>query len=186
MKLKSAALTIFFTSAILFSSVAQSKTTQNLEKQHRASLSLFFYQNTLRMINQKADPAFDEMIKDIEKMKFLAINKVEDSFENTDYKKLVGEYKSEKFEEIMTSRSKGKNFDIFLKGSDEKPDGMLVLVNDDETLLVLDIVGRINLNKITQFYNTLDQSSDIQEQLGRFLNKGNSEKKSQEKTSTDH
>ena len=37
--------------------------------------SLYFYQNTLRMLNQTENKEFDELIKDIEKMKFLMIEK---------------------------------------------------------------------------------------------------------------
>jgi hypothetical protein len=167
-----------------FIASAQSQTTENLQKQHKGALSLFFYQNTLRMINQTGDPAFDELIKDIEKMKFLMINKTTDNFDPGQYKKLVAEYKSEKFEEIMTSRFEGKNFDIFLKGSDKKTDGMLVLVNDSETLFVLDILGRINVNKVTELYNKLDESSDIGQQIKNFTERGKNRKK--EVVESDH
>ena len=54
---------------------AQSKTTENLQKKYSESLALFFYNNTLRMVNLTEDKEFDELIKDIEKMKFLMIKK---------------------------------------------------------------------------------------------------------------
>jgi sulfur relay (sulfurtransferase) complex TusBCD TusD component (DsrE family) len=53
--------------AVSSAASAQSKTTEALEKKHSDALKLFFYQNTLRMLNQKNDPNFDELIKDIEK-----------------------------------------------------------------------------------------------------------------------
>src|SRR5688572_6708203 len=84
-------------------SFAQSKTTEALHKRYSESMSLFFYNNTLRMLNQSDDKAFDELIKDIEKMKFLMIDKSK-SFTKSDYKKLTSEYKGESFEEIMSSR----------------------------------------------------------------------------------
>jgi hypothetical protein len=151
---------------------AQSKTTEALAKKHSDALSLFFYNNTLRMLNQSNDPNFDELIKDIEKMKFLLIKKEGDSFNTSGYKQLVGEYKSEAFEEIMTSRFEGKNFDVFLKEKDGKTKGMLVLVNDKESLYVLDIMGSINVSKVTDLYTTLDKSSDIGKQIKAFTNKG--------------
>src|SRR5688572_32378740 len=101
---------------------AQSKTTEALQKKYNASKALFFYNNTLRMINQTEDKAFDELIKDIEKMKFLMVDKP-DSFTSADYKKITSEYKGESFEEIMTSRYQGKNLDVFLKESGGKTKG---------------------------------------------------------------
>src|SRR6478609_4130679 len=99
---------------IIFASVtvfAQSKTTQALDDRFEG-LSLYFYKNTLRMLNQKDDKDFDELIKNIEKMKFLMIDK-EDKFGKNEYKKLVSEYQSESFELGMTSRYQGRTFDIY-------------------------------------------------------------------------
>jgi hypothetical protein len=168
MKLKSL-LFIAILSPLL--AVSQSKTTEALEKQHSDALALFFYNNTLRMLNQTEDKAFDELIKDIEKMKFLMIKKQSDNFGANGYKKLIGDYKSEAYEEIMTSRFDGKNFDIFLKEKDGKTKGMLVLVNDEESLFVLDIIGSIALNNVTKLYETIDQSSDIGQKIKAFTNK---------------
>lgn len=146
----------------------QSKTTEALQKKHDGSLALFFYNNTLRMLNQKEDKGFDELIKDIEKMKFLMIKKDDTQFGANDYKKLVNDYKAEAFEEIMTSRFEGKNFDIFVREKDNKTKAMLVLVNDSTNLFVLDILGSIALNKVTSLYNTLDESADIGKKIRAF------------------
>ena len=148
---------IFFISTFSF---AQSKTTEALSKKYNDATAFFFYNNTLRMLNQSEDKDFDELIKDIEKMKFLVINKSKD-FNTTDYKKITSDYKTESFEEVMTSRLQGKNFDIYLKEEKGKTNGMVVLVNDSSSLYVLDIGGRIALDKVTKLYSTIDQSSEI-------------------------
>ncbi len=148
------------------SSFAQSKTTEKLHKDNKEALALFFYNNTLRMLNQSGDPDFDALIKDIEKMKFLMIDKTK--FGATDYKKLVTGYKSEAFEEIMTSRFEGKNFDVFLKEENGKTKGMIVTVNDSTNLFVLDIVGSIALDKITSFYKSLDEGTEIGQRIKSF------------------
>ena len=51
--------------------LAQSKTTETLHEKYSDSRSFFFYNNTLRMLNQEENKEFDELIKDIEKMKLL-------------------------------------------------------------------------------------------------------------------
>jgi hypothetical protein len=166
-------LLLVFCVVVRFGTSAQSKTTESLHKTYDDALSLFFYNNTLRMLNQNDDKDFDELIKDIEKMKFLMIDKTTTGFGATDYKKLAAGYKGEAFEEIMTSRYQGKNFDVFLKEKSGKTLGMVVLVNDSASLYVLDIVGSIALDKVTSLYNTLDQSSDVSRKIKNFANRNN-------------
>jgi hypothetical protein len=160
---------------------AQSSTTEALSKKHTDALAFFFYNNTLRMLNQKEDKEFDELIKDIEKMRFLMIKKDETNFDSNDFKKLIADYKAESFEEIMTSRHKGKNFDVFMKEKNGKTNGMLVLVNDSATLYVLDILGRIALDKVTKLYSTLDESSDISSKIKAFTGNGDDDKDDEKK-----
>ena len=160
--------------ACSFTVFAQSKTTEALHEQHNEALALFFYNNTLRMLNQTDDPAFDDLIRDIEKMKFLMIDK---SGKGLDYKDLVRDYKTESFEEVMTSRYEGKNFDIFVREKDKKTNGMLVLINDEKNLYVLDIVGSIALNQVTELYNQLDKSADIGRKIKAFTQDGSEEQK---------
>jgi hypothetical protein len=149
--------------------MAQSKTTETLHKKNSEALSLFFYQNTLRMLNQKDDKEFDELIKDIEKMKFLMIDKR--NFGSAGYRDLVSSYKKEAFEEIMSSRFEGRNFDVFLKEEKGKTKGMVVTVNDSTNLFILDIVGRVALNKVTKLFSTLDESADIGKKIKAFTSK---------------
>jgi len=167
MRMKFAAALILMATATLY---GQTKTTEALHKQNQEALSLFFYNNTLRMLNQKDNAEFDALIKDIEKMKFLMIDK-STGFGATQYKKLVADYKAEAFEEIMTSRYKGRNFDVFLKEQSGKTKGMVVTVNDSSSLFVLDIVGSIALDKVTKLFTTLDESADIGKKIREFTKK---------------
>ncbi|HYF66580.1 MAG TPA: DUF4252 domain-containing protein [Ohtaekwangia sp.] len=162
---------------------AQSKTTEDLHKKNDEALALFFYNNTLRMLNQNDDKNFDALIENIEKMKFLMIDK--NKFGATDYKALVGSYKKEAFEEIMSSRYNGKNFDVFLKEEKGKTRGMIVTVNDSTNLFVLDIVGSIALDKITQFFSTLDESSEIGKKIKDFTSNNDEDSKKNEDSGKD-
>jgi hypothetical protein len=164
---------------------AQSKTTEALQKKYDA-MAFFFYNNTLRMLNQTEDKSFDELIKNIEKMKFLMINKTPESFDASGYKKVVNDYKAEAFEEIMTSRYDGKNFDIFIKGTEKKTEAMLVLVNDEKSLYVLDILGSIALNRVTELYKTIDGSSDIGKRIKAFAGDHNDDGDKKEKSDKVH
>lgn len=164
------ALIITITFGTFDPALGQSKTTEALHKKHGEALSLYFYNNTLRMLNQIEDKNFDELIKDIEKMKFIMIDKGSD-FGLPQYKALVSEYKSESFDEIMTSRYQGKNFDVFLKDDHGKTEGMIITVSDSTNLYVLDIVGSVALDKITTLFKTIDESTDIREKIRNFTKK---------------
>lgn len=150
--------------------MSQTKTTERLQKENSATKSLFFYNNTLRMLNQTDNKEVDDLIKDIEKMKFLMIEKAQ-NFGDTQYKKLVSSYKAESFEEIMSSRYQGRNFDVFLKDVNGKTEGMIIAVNDSTNLFILDIVGHIALDKATKLFSTISESSDIGEKIRAFTKK---------------
>src|SRR3954471_2618191 len=104
-------LTILLALVIVTAGVrAQSKTTEALQATFDRSLALYFYKNTLRMLNQTENKDFDEMIKNIEKLKFLMIDKNSKQFGAVEYKKLKQDYQAEHFESVMTSRYQGRNF----------------------------------------------------------------------------
>ena len=155
---------------VSFMAVGQSKTTEKLHKENKEALALFFYNNTLRMLNQSDDKDFDELIEDIEKMKFLMIGK-DDHFGAAEYNRLASDYRAESFEEIMSTRYQGRNFDIFLKEKSGKTEGMVITVNDSTNLYVLDIVGTVSLDKVTKLFSTIDESTDIGKKIRAFAKK---------------
>lgn len=159
--------TLLFVAAGFFAE-AQTKTTQALDEKYDG-LSLFFYRNTLRMLNQKDDPAFDELIKDIEKMRFMLINKVESNFTDVDYKKLLDGYKSETYEEMMSGRAEGRTFTVYLRETNGNVKGTVILAKDNESVMVLDILGKIALNKVPEFFNAIDNSTDIGGKIKDFM-----------------
>ena len=150
--------------------LAQARTTEALQKQFESSLSLYFYKNTLRMLNQSESKEFDELIKDIEKLRFLMVNKSDQKFGSEDYKKLTGDYQKESYERIVTSRFEGKNIDIFLKDIKGSSPGTVVLVNDSSNLFVLDIIGSIDVRKAGSLFSAIDGSTDIGKRIKNFTN----------------
>jgi hypothetical protein len=166
-------LTFVFCASV--SALAQTNTTNELDKKYEG-LSLYFYKNTLKMFNQQDNKEFDEMVKDIEKMKFLLIDKNKSAFTQSDYKKLLNDYQGEKYEEMMTSRYKGKKLDVYIKQEGSRVKGTVILVNDSTNLYVLDILGRIALDKATTLFKSLDESTDIGKKIKEFTNGGEDKK----------
>ncbi len=165
-----------FSSSVSFLS-AQTKTTQSLDDKYDG-LTLYFYRNTLRMLNQSEDPAFDELIKDIEKMRFLMIDKTKSKFEKVDYKKLLTGYQGEQYEEMMTGRYDGRNFDIYVKEKNGDIKGTVILATDSTSVIVLDILGKIALNKAPDLFKAIDGSTDIGGKIKNFIS--NDDKKEKE------
>jgi hypothetical protein len=140
---------------------AQTKTTEQLDEK-TGGTSLYFYKNTLRMLNQKDDKEFDEMIKDIEKIRFLMIDRQEETFSEGDYKKLKADYtKKESFEEIMNGRVDGRSFNIFVRESGGGVKGTLIMASDSSNVYVLDILGKIALEKASALFKIIDENSDV-------------------------
>ncbi len=123
------------------------------------------------MINQKGDKDFDELIKDIEKMKVVWVNKLEKKFGAAQYKELVAGYKAEKFEEIMNTRYENKSFNAYIKEKNGDTKGVVVTVDDGENVYVMDIVGKVALNKITSLFSSLNNNSDIGLKIKDMMNK---------------
>jgi Domain of unknown function (DUF4252) len=169
---------LFFFATGIICSYAQTKTTQSLDEKY-GGLSLFFYRNTLRMLNQSEDKSFDELIKDIEKMRFLMIDKTNSTFNKEEYKKLLADYKSEEYEEMMTGRYEGRDFNVFVREKSGDVKGTILLASDSSSLLVLDILGKIALDKAPQLFKTIDESTDIGKRVKNFM--GDDDDKGEEK-----
>lgn len=150
---------------------AQSETTKALATRfHDHSSSFYFYQNTLRMLNQNDSKEFDELIRNIEKMRFLMVNKTDDNFKENEYKKILDQYKTESFESMMTGRMGGRNFDIYMKDEKGSPLGTVILLNDSSRLYVLDIIGSVDLSKASQLFQTISSSPDIDKRIKAITN----------------
>ncbi len=150
--------------------LAQTKTTEKLDKDY-GGMSLYFYKNTLRMLNQKEDPAFDEMIKDIEKIRFVMIDRNEGKkFTSADYTKLKSEYlKKESFEEIMNGRMDGRNMNVIVRESGGKVKGTVIMAGDSSNLYVLDILGKVALEKASSLFKMIDENSGLAEKLKNHI-----------------
>jgi hypothetical protein len=149
-------------------SVAQTKTTEDLDLEVDG-LSLYFYKNTLRMLNQGDSKDFDEMIKDIDKMRFLLIDRIEEDMGPKAYSDLKARYKKESYEEVMSSRLEGKTFDVYIRESGGDVKGTIILASDSAQLFVLDILGKVALDKVPAFFNSMGENSDIGKKIKDFM-----------------
>lgn len=137
--------------------MAQSKTTNALSDKYENVFTLFFYQNTLQMINQTDNEEFAALIENIEKMKFLRIGKEVHKFTEEDYTRLVSSYRNEAFEDLMTMRHEGMDINVFIKERRGITEGLVVLMEDGESISVLDIKGSVPLNQIAKLASRMSE-----------------------------
>lgn len=126
----------------------QSETTKKYSDKYEGAFTLFFYNNTLKMLNQENNADFEALIKDIDKMKFMRIDKKENKISDNDYKAMEADYLDEKFEEMMTMRHEGMNVKVYIQEDDGITTGLVLLMNDPESLSILDIKGAVPLNQL--------------------------------------
>ena len=127
---------------------SQSETTRSIEEKYEDAFGLFFYNNTLQMLNQIDDESFDELIKDIDKMKFLRINKASNGINKEEINKYVVNYKDEDYEEMMTMRYEGMNVKILIQESNAVTTGLIFLMDDNESFSILDVKGDVPMNQL--------------------------------------
>ncbi|HMP98800.1 MAG TPA: DUF4252 domain-containing protein [Cyclobacteriaceae bacterium] len=166
-----------------FGVCAQSQTSKKLSEQYDTSLSLFFYRNTLRMLNFNDDPEFDKMINGIEKLRFITFEKEKNNFGTTAYNELVAAYLKESFEELMSVRSQDANFNVFIREAAGKTKAMLLLADTGESIMLLDMLGSVPLDKIGDLYGTV---SEINGRGQRIIPKTESNQEKETDTSNDN
>jgi hypothetical protein len=131
-------------------SFGQSETIQKWHKKYDDAFVMFFYKSTLNMLNIQDSKEFEELIKDIDKMKLLRIDKEKFSFSKEQYKELVSDYRGEDFEELMTLKQKEMKINAYIKEDGGDTEGIVVLLNEASNLIILDIKGSVPLAKIAE------------------------------------
>ena len=111
------------------------------------------------MLNMQDNEEFAELIRDIDKMKFLRIEKSAADFSRAEYNDLVEGYRGESFEDLMTMRSQGANLNVFIKEKNKTTNGLVILMEDEENFSILDIKGAVPLKRIAELVSQL-QSAD--------------------------
>ena len=102
----------------------------------------------LNQMNSEEFEEFDELIKDIDKMKFVRVDKQERNFTDDDFKDLVDSYHDEKFEDLMNMRYEGMKVNVYIQEDDGITTGLVMLMTDDTSISILDIKGKVPLNKL--------------------------------------
>jgi hypothetical protein len=139
----------------------QSKVMKNLADEFPEARALVFYYSSLNMLNIEEDPEFAEMIKDIEKIKVLIVEK--ESSEVSD--KIIAELKNDltkyDFEELMTVRNKDYDIGVYINEDDSDIEGFFFIMNEEENLIAVDLVGSMPVGDVGMLIDKIKQANDF-------------------------
>ena len=139
---------------------AQSKVMRDLADDFPDAFVLMFYHSSLNMLNMDDDPDFARMIRDIEKIKVLRIDKAEDDFTNSALSSLMEALNDRGFEELMIIKSKDYDIGVYINEDDGDIEGYFLLMNEDENFTAIDVLGSMAVGDIGQL---VDKIKDVNE-----------------------
>lgn len=134
---------------------------RNLADEFPEARALVFYYSSLNMLNIEDDPEFAEMIKDIEKIKVLIVEK-----ESTEVsKKVIVGLKTDltkyDFEELMTVRNKDYDIGVYIKEDDSDIEGFFFIMNEEDSLVAVDLVGSMPVGDVGMLIDKIKQANDF-------------------------
>lgn len=141
--------------------IGQSKVMRNLADEFPEARALVFYYSSLNMLNIEEDPEFAEMIKDIEKIKVLIVEK-----ESTEVsKKVIAGLKTDltkyNFEELMTVRNKDYDIGVYINEDDSEIEGFFFIMNEEDNLIAVDLVGSMPVGDVGMLIDKIKQANDF-------------------------
>lgn len=132
----------------------QSPSLQKLVKDEKTELSLYFYPSTLRMVNLQRNAEFDELIKDIDKLTFLKLDR--HAFDHQQFIELVQKLEQkEKMEEYIVVE--GKDQKLYVLGR-ENPAATIGLAYFQKEYYAMDVAGEIQIKNLPKLYEQLSQN----------------------------
>ncbi|MEM9676375.1 MAG: DUF4252 domain-containing protein [Bacteroidota bacterium] len=153
---KSLALSLASTLVLAFTcslaSLAQSRTVDRFMEEHQPSQKFFLYPSTLRMVNLEKNPDFYALVRNIDKLRVLMYDKNENGFSAQTIRTLSQEVEAEEYEELMTFQTKEQRVHLYSLGEDDTPEGVVGLVETDDTIILTDLEGFVNLPALLQLF----------------------------------
>jgi len=134
------------------SSLAQSRTVDKFLKDYQPSQKFFLYPSTLRMINVEKHPDFYALVRDIDKLRVLTYDKNKNGFSRQTIRALSQEVAQEDYQELMTFQADGQNVHLYSLGDDDTPEGVVGLVETDDTIILTDLEGFIDLPALLKLF----------------------------------
>lgn len=140
-------------------SFSQSKILKELKDSNAVQLHLFFTPSTLRMLNLQDDPAYNEMVRGVDKLHFYSMDPTR--FTTADYfdtaERLI---KEEAYEEFIVWDGDGNEFQVLGKPADQE---MIGLASYAKRHYLFSLQGTIDLMKLPEIYEKMSTQDSTME-----------------------
>lgn len=139
----------------------QSKVMRNLADDYPDARALMFYHSSLRMLNLEDDPAFDAMIRDIEKIKVLIVEKADNDSGTPAISQLKSDLSEYGYEELMTVRSKDFDVGVYINEDDGDIEGYFFVMDEEESFIAVDLVGNMPVGDVGKLIDIIQEANDF-------------------------
>jgi hypothetical protein len=136
----------------------QSKSITRFREDYKENTNLFFYSSTLKMLNTDNNPDLADLLQDIEEIRVLNYEKSKQAFNREDIKKLTEEMTAEGYVNLMQMNEQGSRIMLYSREKRGKTVGFVALVDNSESLILIDLIGSIDVKKFLDLKQRLDVS----------------------------
>ena len=123
--------------------LAQSESVADFREEHATSQDFYLYPSTLRMVNLEKNPDAYRLVNDVEKLQILLFDR--NSVDRTALQKLRQGIQKEAYEELISFQEKDSQITVYARGYSPQLDGVVGVVDNQQTLALIDLAGFIDL-----------------------------------------
>jgi len=140
----------------------QSKSIASFREDHKESSNVFFYSSTLKMLNTDNNPQLGDLLREIEEIRVLNYDKEKQNFTRDDIVSLKTALKDEDYVNLMMTNENGNSLNLYSRQKRGKTVGFVALVENKESLILIDLIGNIDVKKFLELKQKLDTHMESQ------------------------
>jgi hypothetical protein len=134
----------------------QSKSITSFRSANPESSNMFFYSSTLKMLNTENNPELAGLLKDIEEIRVLTWDQSKPMPGKDKVSALKAALRAEEYNTLMAMNEKGSAIDLYGREKHGKMTGFVAIVHNNESLVLIDLKGGLDVAKFMQLKQKLD------------------------------
>ena len=144
---------------------------RNFSEANDDAFTMVFYYSTLKMWLPEDDPELKAIIRDLEKIKLLRLDEGELDGKEA-FTKIKSDLVDEGYEEALVMSSPKRNMMIYIRERNGKQKGTFMVLGEDESVTILDIIGSIPIDKLLTLQDKIETLTKDGSILQSFKNNG--------------
>jgi hypothetical protein len=137
----------------------QSKSITRFRSEFKENTNVFFYSSTLKMLNTENNPELASMLDDVEEIRVLNYDKASQKFDREDINQLKKDLHEENYTDIMVVNENDNSIHLYNREKRGKTVGLVAIVENKESLVLIDLIGSIDVRKFMELKHSLDRQS---------------------------